>query len=70
MPAIQAVCKLADCFCYTAIPGKPEECMCSHPDKPHYMRVPCPLYRKNWTQGGDAPELKARLKDMRKKFGA
>lgn len=61
MPTIRCTCTLNDCAYWNAAPGTdPAQCDCSHPDKQHYMRHPCPLYRKDWA-GKDPKSLAERF---------
>lgn len=62
---LRTICKLADCAYYQAVPGKPEECDCGHPDKRYYLRNPCPLYKKEWLTAQN-DELKAKVLPKRR----
>ncbi len=70
MDVTRCKCMLADCvYFHSVAAGTTSDCDCSHPDKPHYMANPCPLYKKEWLnkQNEDKmAEIKARMLNKRK----
>ena len=61
----RCICKLRDCYYWNPVPGGTEEdCNCAHPDKPHYMQQPCPLYKKEFPTD-QASELRERFMKKR-----
>lgn len=44
----RCTCSLSDCAYFNPVESASGQCDCSHPDKPHYMVNPCPLYKKEW----------------------
>lgn len=64
MPLTRCFCELRDCAFWNAPkpPVQGGDCDCAHPEKHHYMRQPCPLYRKNWAAAASkADELKKKF---------
>ncbi len=63
----RCTCTLTDCHFFRVVEdpsAPPEACDCAHPEKPHYMAHPCPLYRKDW-RGGRGPD---EIRELRERF--